>query len=136
MNDVAATVIINDKGEILILKRSDKCDSGKGLWNFPGGSIEDEEGTAVAASRELNEETGLTANPDALLYVGSREFDNAKGRFIHFFITDEFSGEVNINYESSEFAWTSMKNLNDYLFVGGGIVPPKLVKSIKEFMEL
>jgi len=39
----------------------------KGLYNFPGGKIEEEEDHVLSAYRELNEETGITSNDIELI---------------------------------------------------------------------
>ena len=52
-----ATLICPQNNTILLVKRA--FEPGKGLWGFPGGFIELNEGPEEAASRELFEETGL-----------------------------------------------------------------------------
>jgi mutator protein MutT len=47
-------VIRNDKGDVLIARRSDG-----GTWDIPGGAIEPGELPAEALRREVREETGL-----------------------------------------------------------------------------
>ena len=52
-------IIFNKKNEVLLLKRSEKVDSFRGLWGFPGGKREDGELSLEAAVREVKEETDL-----------------------------------------------------------------------------
>ncbi|MBV1926040.1 MAG: NUDIX hydrolase [Rhodobacteraceae bacterium] len=54
-----AIVIRND--QVLLAKRRKNPDSG--LWGFPGGHVELGETALAAAARELQEETGIVANP-------------------------------------------------------------------------
>ncbi len=56
---VAAAVIRGEDGRILIAKRPDDKHQG-GLWEFPGGKVEEGEAVQVALSRELHEELGIT----------------------------------------------------------------------------
>ena len=56
---VVAAVIHNPRGEILIARRPLHKHQG-GLWEFPGGKIEDGEEAAQALIRELQEELGIT----------------------------------------------------------------------------
>lgn len=64
---VGASVIVeNDRGEILLQKRTDN-----GLWGYAGGSVELDEAVEEAAARELYEETGLKAESLELLGVFS-----------------------------------------------------------------
>lgn len=48
-----AVAVVNEKGELLLQKRSD------GLWGVPGGFMELGESTEEAGRREIFEETGL-----------------------------------------------------------------------------
>lgn len=56
---VAVGVLINPAGRVLITRRPDHVHQG-GLWEFPGGKVEDGEQVAAALSRELHEELGVT----------------------------------------------------------------------------
>ena len=60
--DGAAAILVNDKGEVLLLQRDDKPDIiYPNLWNFPGGGVEAGESLMEAALREVFEETGFAA---------------------------------------------------------------------------
>jgi 8-oxo-dGTP diphosphatase len=49
------------KGKVLIAKRADDQHQG-GLWEFPGGKVEEGESVQVALQRELEEELGLQSS--------------------------------------------------------------------------
>lgn len=66
----SVAIITNDKGEILLQKRSDKED----IWGLPGGALEIGESIEEAAIRELKEETGLDIQVDYLIGVYSKYF--------------------------------------------------------------
>ena len=51
----AGVILVNDKNEILLQKRSDN-----GFWDYPAGSMELGESFEECARREVLEETGLT----------------------------------------------------------------------------
>ena len=57
----SVVLIINNKNEVLLEERADD-----GFFDFPGGGKENNESEIETASRELLEETGLTA--DELIY--------------------------------------------------------------------
>lgn len=56
---VAVAVIVNDNGDILIQKRAKDTHQG-GLWEFPGGKLEQLEQVVDALEREIQEELGIT----------------------------------------------------------------------------
>lgn len=58
---VAAAVIRDASGKILIARRADTQHQG-GLWEFPGGKVEDGEAVQAALSRELQEELGIVVS--------------------------------------------------------------------------
>ncbi|MCB1919013.1 MAG: NUDIX domain-containing protein, partial [Candidatus Competibacteraceae bacterium] len=56
---VAVGILINAVGAVLITRRPEHVHQG-GLWEFPGGKVEEGEPVAAALSRELHEELGVT----------------------------------------------------------------------------
>ena len=58
---VAAGVLENARGEILVARRFDHAHQG-GLWEFPGGKVEVGEDVRAGLSRELTEELGITVD--------------------------------------------------------------------------
>ena len=56
---MAAGVIGNALGEVLVARRSDDAHQG-GLWEFPGGKLESGEAPRAGLARELVEELGIT----------------------------------------------------------------------------
>jgi len=56
---VAVGILINADGAVLISRRADHVHQG-GLWEFPGGKVEEGESVVTALHRELHEELGVT----------------------------------------------------------------------------
>jgi len=61
-------IVINDQGEILLLRRAN-TGYRDGYYDMPAGHLEEGETLRQAALRELKEETGLTASEDQLAFV-------------------------------------------------------------------
>jgi 8-oxo-dGTP diphosphatase len=60
ITEVAVCIVASPDGKVLVAQRTARQLSA-GFWELPGGKIEPGETAAQAASRELLEETGLTA---------------------------------------------------------------------------
>ena len=69
---VVAAVIRDAKGRVLLTQRPRDSHMG-GLWEFPGGKIDDGEAPAEALARELDEELGLEITVGAPLTFAVHE---------------------------------------------------------------
>jgi mutator protein MutT len=116
----AMAVVLNDKGEALILKRSAGPHWMPGKWALPGGHIEKGETSAEAARRETKEETNLNLND-------MNELDEREQ--VKLYYTDSFSGDVEIDFEHTDWAWVSYEELDSY------DVTPNLKGDIKLALE-
>jgi 8-oxo-dGTP diphosphatase len=104
----ASLIILINKKKVLLLRRSEKVDSGEGLWCFPGGRVEPDETSLDAAIRELKEEVNLNVKAKNLAYVFTMRKDEDKD--IIFYISDKWSGTPKVNWESDEYGWFEPKN--------------------------
>ncbi|MBR3183552.1 MAG: NUDIX hydrolase [Firmicutes bacterium] len=57
--DSVVLIMENETGEKILLNREFRMSIGEWIYNFPAGLIDPGESPAVAAARELREETGL-----------------------------------------------------------------------------
>jgi 8-oxo-dGTP pyrophosphatase MutT (NUDIX family) len=55
----AGGIVLNSKGEVLLIHNAAMRDPKKSYWGFPKGHIEEGESSKEAAVREVEEETGL-----------------------------------------------------------------------------
>lgn len=72
-NEVAAFVI-NDKGQVLLQKRSANKRFNPNKWALCAGHVDAYEGLENAILREIKEEIGIDINPNELVPFGEREF--------------------------------------------------------------
>ncbi len=77
MRDHEVAIVVRRGSEFLVLLRAP--DRG-GYWHLPAGGVEEGESEAVAAARELEEETGLRA-PVRDLELG-QGYDTPEGRVL------------------------------------------------------
>jgi hydrolase, NUDIX family len=70
---VAKALVRNSEGLYLVLYRSNTHPLFPGHIDFPGGEVEPEE-TPEAAAREIQEETGLSVNPNKLKKLFTKQY--------------------------------------------------------------
>ena len=105
---IALVAAIRD-GRVLVARRRDDAEHLPGLWEFPGGKIEDGERPAEAARRELLEETGLVAREVESLTTAVFDYPDRMLRF-HAFIATGLSGDPAID-GSREWGWKMLDDL-------------------------
>lgn len=125
-----SVVIIIDNGKVLILKRAPGNRSYPEKWNFPGGGVEDGETIEEAAVREVYEEAGLKIKESDLMYFQATALPYL---MIHLFMTNKFSGDVEINNESTHFEWADIDDILDFDFIP---ISKSMINDIKYYMEL
>ena len=63
---VVAAALTNESGQILLQKRPEHAQMG-GLWEFPGGKVDQGESPEIALARELHEELGIIVSAQDLM---------------------------------------------------------------------
>ena len=113
------TAFIKNNNKILILKRSDKVRSMKGLWSGISGIIENNEIPINRAKIEIFEEVGIKENKINLvksvekIKISSPQYENHEWEVFPFlFETNET--EIKLNWENSEFRWINVNELENY----------------------
>lgn len=129
----ASIIIINDKGELLLGKRTDN-----GYWGYSGGSIEIDEKVEDCARRELKEEMGLFADELEFFYINS-------GKECHYvypngdevsnveiiFLCHKYHGEIKVQKEEmSELKFFRPENITIEM------ISPPIRPVIEEYLRL
>jgi 8-oxo-dGTP diphosphatase len=105
--DVAVAIPIRE-GRVLVARRAPGVHL-PGVWEFPGGRLEDGEEPAAAARRELREETGLAAADVEPLVVVEHDYPDRRVR-LHCYTAPEPEGEVAI--PGREWAWIAVEEFD------------------------
>ena len=63
-------IIVDEQARVLLIQRG--AEPMKGHWSLPGGLLELGETLVEGVIREVNEETGLTVKPEAIVDVVDR----------------------------------------------------------------
>lgn len=111
--EVAAAIIENDNGEILICKRAPGSSLG-GLWEFPGGKREPGESFEQCVTRECHEE--LEINLEALKEFTKFDYQypDTHIKFV-FFKARISSGAIRKNVHN-DVKWVSKSEIENYPF--------------------
>lgn len=103
---VAKALLINDKDEVLLLRRSLTDDRRPGEMDFPGGGIDDGEDITAGVKREILEEAGVDIPLQDLhvLYAGTQIVGgDSVTRLLYW--TRVYDPEIHVSFEHSEFTW-------------------------------
>ncbi|MDC1136799.1 NUDIX domain-containing protein [Nitrosopumilus sp.] len=113
------TSFIKNNNKILILKRSEKVRTMKGLWSGVSGIIENNEKPRDRAVIEIFEEVGIEKGKISLIKtiekikISSPQYENHEWEVFSFlFKTNET--KIKLNWENSEFKWMELDELKNY----------------------
>ena len=113
------TSFIKNNNKILILKRSSKVRSMKGLWAGVSGIIENNEIPINRAKIEIFEEVGIRKSKINLvksiekIKIISPQYENHEWEVFPFLFETKES-EIKLNWENSEHKWINVKELKNY----------------------
>jgi len=123
---VAVGVITDAQQRILIALRPDDVHQG-GLWEFPGGKLENAETVEQALKRELFEELGIQLTGLRPLVEIKHDYSD-KVVLLDVYWVDGFEGEAQ-GKEGQAVRWVTAGQLSDYQF-------PAANKAIVEAIQL
>ena len=113
------TSFIKDNEKLLILKRSDKVKSMKGLWAGISGIIEKNEEPLKRAKIEILEEVGIIEDRITLvrsveeMRINSPQYENHEWEIFPF-LFEAKNLILKLNCENSEFKWINKEELENY----------------------
>ena len=124
-------LIVNDKNETLLQKRTSKARNGAGFWAKPGGGIEFGEKVEEALKREIKEELGVEIEIIKFLGFTESMIEGVNQHWISLnYLAKIIDGEVqNLEPEKhEEVKWFKLDDLP-------GKITPSTVDSIKEYLK-
>ena len=114
------TSFLKNDDKVLILKRSDKVKSMRGLWAGVSGIIEKDDSSPLSRAKiEIFEETGIKREQINLLKesqqmkIISPQYKNHKWNIFPFLFKVE-NPEIKLNWENSEFEWIKPSSIVNY----------------------
>ena len=107
----------------------------KGLYNFVGGKVEDNESSYDAAYRELFEETGISRNDIELDYFMDLNYYKYGNNIQVFY--GILKNQVSLVEEKNKLEWVVINEelLNTDKFAGNYNIP-HIIRQIKKYLEM
>ena len=113
--DVVAAVI--KKNDFFLIANRSFEDNSQGIWEFPGGKVEENETFISALVREIKEELSLkikVGNRIATIDLNKTD----KNIYVHYYYAIIVSGQICLNVHS-EFKWVSHTQLKNFTYIDG-----------------
>ncbi len=109
--------VTDDAGRLLLIRRTDN-----GNWALPGGGVDPGESLADAAVREVEEETGIRCEIDAVVGIYTNPHhvihytsnDEVRQEFSIVLTARAVSGQPTPSNESSAVEWAQVSDLDRY----------------------
>ena len=116
---VNRALVLNEKKEVLLIKRSKGDSYMPGKWELPGGKLDAGQDISNALEREVLEETGLAVLPtDKVAYWHSKILTKGKYKGLPYIVliglANSIGGEVKLSKEHDDYAWVSKDEVFSY----------------------
>ena len=107
---VAKALVRNSEGLYLVLYRGNTHPLFPGHTDFPGGEVEPEEIPEAAVAREIQEETGLSVNPNKLKKLFTKQYRQTTHRLFEAKLTEP-DAKVALSWEHKSYRWITPEEL-------------------------
>ena len=113
--DVVAAVI--KKNDLFLIANRSFEDNSQGLWEFPGGKVEENETFISALVRDIKEELSLNIKVGNIIATIDL-YKTDKNIYVHYYYAIIVSGQISLNVHS-EFKWVSHTQLKNFTYIDG-----------------
>lgn len=113
------TSFVQSNEKLLLLKRSDRVRSMKGLWGAVSGIIENGEEPLKRAKIEIYEEIGVKSEQIQLLKAGqemtisSPQYPDHQWMVFPFLFSTKVQ-KISLNWENTSYAWIEPQEIHKY----------------------
>jgi 8-oxo-dGTP diphosphatase len=113
------SIVLNHKGQILLIQRAQNDSWKANYWELPGGKLDEGQDISHALEREAFEETGLLINPiSRTAFFESSLITSGKYTGMPYIVIIGISlldlGSVKLSEEHQNFVWVPIKETLDY----------------------
>jgi 8-oxo-dGTP pyrophosphatase MutT (NUDIX family) len=110
---ISKVFILNDKNQILVLRRSKSDPKWAMDWDLPGGAIEFAEDPMVAAAREAREEANIDIDPQTLQLIDVSSLSDGQPAITITYWTSKYGGSVKLSFEHDTHKWIGLGEIHD-----------------------
>ena len=107
---VAKALVRNSEGLYLVLYRSNSHPLFPGHIDFPGGEVESEEIPEAAVAREIQEETGLSVNPNKLKKLFTKQYRQTTHMLFEAKLAEP-DAKIALSWEHEGYRWITPEEL-------------------------
>jgi 8-oxo-dGTP diphosphatase len=115
---VAAAAVLDARGRVLIAQRPVHVHQG-GLWEFPGGKLEQGESPRQALERELQEELGIRVGTARQLIQVPHDYPD-KSVLLDVWRVEDYTGNP-LGREGQPLEWVALNDLDKYAFPAANV---------------
>lgn len=123
---VAVAIIYDNDNRILITRRPLHAPHG-GMWEFPGGKLEEQELPETALIREIKEEVGIDVLRHQFLGEVVHTYGNKRVTLL-IFAVDQYQGQARCCESQMDLRWVCSEALTDYSFPEANLQIIELIK--------
>ena len=113
--DVVAAVIM--KNDLFLIANRSFENNSQGIWEFPGGKVEENETFNFALMREIKEELSLNIKVGNMIATIDLN-KTGKNIYLHYYYAITVSGQISLNVHS-EFKWVPYPQLKNFNYIDG-----------------
>ena len=114
-SNAAKAFIVNDRNELLVIKRRSNDVQKPGMWEIPGGRIAGGEDPFLGVKREIKEETNLEIDVKHPLNI--KHFTREDGQTITMmiFLCKALSNDIQLSEEHQDHKWVAMNEAKEHV---------------------
>lgn len=128
---VVVSVVVKCKGKVLLLKRSDKVLTYKGVWGVVAGYLDEIRSVEEIALKEIYEEIGVSMDNVSKLVKGATYTFTDEKTWIVCPVLVELrkKPELKLDWENTEYRWIERDKISEFELV------PNLEKTFESVWE-
>jgi ADP-ribose pyrophosphatase YjhB (NUDIX family) len=130
--EFVGVILVDNQGRVALQLRAEEQELNPDHWSVFGGHIEEGEGSAKAAIREIEEELSVKLSEDKLVSLGRFEREDHAYTIFYYRVEDELEDAV--LKEGVDWRWCSMEEIKVGLIEGKRVVSYH-VKFLGQFFQ-